>query len=56
MAVHHLDKLVEGLGKTISAGGDCDTNAAIVCGIVVLSAGRESIPAKWLKAREPIHI
>jgi len=56
MAAHHLDKFVEALGKTISAGGDCDTNAAIVCGIVALSAGRESIPAEWLKAREPIHI
>jgi ADP-ribosylglycohydrolase len=56
MAAHHLDKFVEALGKTISAGGDCDTNAAIVCGIIALSAGRESIPAEWLKAREPIHI
>jgi ADP-ribosylglycohydrolase len=56
MAAHHLDKFVEALGRTISAGGDCDTNAAIVCGIVALSAGRESIPAEWLKAREPIHI
>jgi ADP-ribosylglycohydrolase len=56
MAAHHLDHFVDALGKTISVGGDCDTNAAIVCGIVALSAGRESIPAEWLKAREPIHI
>jgi ADP-ribosylglycohydrolase len=52
MAAHHLDGFVEVLGKTISAEGDCDTNAAIVGGIVALSAGRETIPADWLKARE----
>ncbi len=34
--------------------GDCDTNAAIVGGIVALSVGREGIPADWLAAREPI--
>ncbi len=56
MAAHHLDHFVEALGETISVGGDCDTNAAIVGGIVALSAGRESIPAEWLKAREPIQI
>ncbi len=54
MAAHHLDDFVGAMGLTISANGDCDTNAAIVCGIVAMSAGRESIPAEWLKAREPI--
>jgi ADP-ribosylglycohydrolase len=54
MAAHHLDDFVGALGLTISANGDCDTNAAIVCGIVAISAGREVIPAEWLKAREPI--
>jgi ADP-ribosylglycohydrolase len=56
MAVHHLDQFVAALGKTIKAGGDCDTNAAIIGGIVALSAGREAIPAEWLKAREPVQI
>ena len=56
MAAHHLDCFVEALGKTISVGGDCDTNAAIVGGIVALSTGTESIPVEWLKAREPIQI
>jgi ADP-ribosylglycohydrolase len=56
MAAHHLDRFVEALGKTISVGGDCDTNAAIVGGIVALSAGQESIPPEWLKAREPVQI
>jgi ADP-ribosylglycohydrolase len=53
-AAHSLDNFVDTLGKTISAGGDCDTNAAIVGGIVALSAGPESIPAPWLKSREPV--
>jgi len=56
MAAHHLNRFVEALGKTISVGGDCDTNAAIVCGILALSAGRESVPAEWLKTKEPIRI
>ncbi len=56
MAAHHLDRFVDALGKTVSVGGDCDTNAAIVAGIVALSAGRESIPTEWLKARETVHI
>lgn len=56
MAAHHLNRFVDALGKTVSVGGDCDTNAAIVSGIVALSAGRESIPVEWLKAREPIRI
>ena len=56
VAAHHLDRFVEALGETISVCGDCDTNAAIVGGIVALSAGRKSIPAEWLKVREPIQI
>jgi ADP-ribosylglycohydrolase len=56
MAAHHPRHFAEAIGKTIGVGGDCDTNAAIVGGIVALSAGRESIPVAWLKAREPIQI
>lgn len=54
MAAHHPRQFVEAISKTISADGDCDTNAAIVGGIVALSAGRKSIPEEWLKAREGI--
>jgi ADP-ribosylglycohydrolase len=54
MAAHHPGHFVEAIGKTISVGGDCDTNAAIVGGMVALSAGRESIPSEWLKAREKV--
>jgi ADP-ribosylglycohydrolase len=56
MAAHHSNDFTEAIGKTISADGDCDTNAAIVGGIVALSAGRESIPPEWLAAREPIRL
>jgi ADP-ribosylglycohydrolase len=56
MAAHHLDRSVDALGKTICVGGDCDTNAAIVGGIVVLSAGRKSIPTGWLEARERVQV
>ena len=54
IAAHHPRHFVEAIGKTISAGGDCDTNAAIVGGMLALSAGRSSIPTDWLKARETI--
>ena len=53
---HHLYNFVEALAQTIRVGGDCDTNAAIVGGIVAVGAERETIPADWLKAREPIQI
>jgi ADP-ribosylglycohydrolase len=56
MAAHHLDNFVEALARTICVGGDCDTNAAIVGGIVGLSAGRKAIPADWLRARESIPV
>ena len=56
MAAHHLDHFDAALVRTISVGGDCDTNAAIVGGIVALSAGRGSLPAAWLQAREPVCI
>lgn len=56
MAAHHPTNFIEALAKTIQVGGDCDTNAAIVCGIVALSGGRASIPVEWLKAREPVQI
>ena len=52
-AAHHLDNYVESLALTISGGGDCDTNGAIVGGIVALSVGQEAIRADWRKEKEP---
>jgi ADP-ribosylglycohydrolase len=54
MAAHNPGHFVEAIGKTISTGGDCDTNAAIVGGIVSLSAGRSGLPEDWLRAREKV--
>ena len=54
VAAYPLDDYVEALAQTISVGGDCDTNAAIVGGIVAAGVGRDAIPADWLTAREPI--
>lgn len=53
LAAHHLGGFVTALGKTISVGGDCDTNAAIVGGILALSGKPDAIPGEWLKNREP---
>jgi ADP-ribosylglycohydrolase len=56
MVANYPLQFVEAIGKTISVGGDCDTNAAIVGGIVALSAGRAGIPSEWLQARERIQV
>jgi ADP-ribosylglycohydrolase len=53
-AARHLDDYAEALWATVAGLGDRDTTCAIVGGIVALSAGRASIPADWLAAREPL--
>jgi ADP-ribosylglycohydrolase len=53
-AGRHIDDTIEALWATVSAGGDSDTNCAIVGGIVVLANGLDAIPAEWLTAREPL--
>jgi ADP-ribosylglycohydrolase len=53
-AARHLDDYVAAVKNTIVGGGDCDTNAAIVGGIVALSAGRDSIPTEWRQQKEPL--
>jgi ADP-ribosylglycohydrolase len=56
VSAHHLDNYVGALSTAIGVGGDCDTNAAIVGGIVALSVGREGIPAEWLERKERIQL
>lgn len=53
-AAHHLDNFVASLTATISGGGDCDTNAAIVGGIVSLSTGMAGIPDGWRSEKEKL--
>ena len=55
-AARHANSFTDALWTTVAGLGDRDTTCAIVGGIVALSAGRETIPAEWLKALEPIHI
>jgi ADP-ribosylglycohydrolase len=52
----HPKDYTTALWMTVSGLGDRDTTCAIVGGIVALSAGRESIPAEWLQAREKIEV
>jgi ADP-ribosylglycohydrolase len=53
-AARHVGDYAEALWTTVRGLGDMDTTCAIVGGIVALSAGRESIPAKWRASREPL--
>jgi ADP-ribosylglycohydrolase len=56
IAAHRTQDFVNALAQVIRAGGDCDTNAAIVGGIVALSAGHDAIPPDWLSAREAFRV
>ena len=53
-AGEHLKDYETALWQTTRAGGDIDTNCAIVGGIVAMSVGIEGIPARWLHNREPL--
>jgi len=53
-AARHLADYEAALWTTVAALGDRDTTCAIVGGIVACAAGRQSIPAAWRAAREPV--
>lgn len=55
-AAQHIDDFPAALGASICSGGDCDTNAAIVGGIVACSTGREGIPDRWFSEMELLNI
>ncbi len=55
-AARHLTDYEEAVWTAAGVGGDIDTMCAIVGGVVALGAGRESIPAAWLQAREPLRM
>jgi ADP-ribosylglycohydrolase len=52
-AARFFDDYPEALWSTVKAGGDIDTNAAIVGGIVALSACDRPLPTTWMERREP---
>jgi ADP-ribosylglycohydrolase len=53
-AARHLDDYLAAIITTIRAGGDIDTNCAIVGGIVALAVGIDGIPEDWRKDREEL--
>ncbi|ADD40143.1 ADP-ribosylglycohydrolase family protein [Stackebrandtia nassauensis] len=53
VAAHHLGDYPTAVRTVVSLGGDIDTNAAIVGGIVAAGDLREPVPGEWLAAREP---
>lgn len=53
-AARHIDDLPLALAASICSGGDCDTNAAIVGGIVTSAAGCKGVPESWQKEMEPL--
>ncbi len=54
VAARHLDDYAAAIRACAQAGGDIDTTAAIVGGIVASYTGRNGIPPDWLSAREPL--
>jgi len=57
VAATHLDDYPAAITACVTAGGDIDTTAAIVGGIVATHTGvgsRSGVPRAWLAAREPL--
>lgn len=46
----HAPSLEEGIVRTVMAGGDTDTNAAIAGALLGAVHGRDAIPAQWLRS------
>lgn len=54
LSATYLYEYEEAIWQTISAGGDVDTLAAMVGGIVALSSGEATIPPEWRQHREEL--
>ena len=54
IAAHHLDAYPRAVELAVAAGGDTDTTAAIVGGIVAARVTASGIPAEWRQAVEPL--
>jgi ADP-ribosylglycohydrolase len=50
----HLDDYPAGVRACVAVGGDIDTTAAIVGGIIAARTGIDGIPSDWLDSREPL--
>lgn len=53
-AATHLTDYRAAILACVEAGGDVDTTAAIVGGVVAAGVGRAGIPEAWLACREPL--
>jgi ADP-ribosylglycohydrolase len=53
-AATHLNDFRAAILACVEAGGDVDTTAAMVGGIVATYTGRDGIPETWLANREPL--
>ncbi|MFB4275450.1 ADP-ribosylglycohydrolase family protein [Nonomuraea sp. MTCD27] len=53
-ATRHLDDYPAGVRACVTVGGDMDTTAAIVGGVIAASTGIGGIPPEWLDSREPL--
>jgi ADP-ribosylglycohydrolase len=54
IAIAHLDTFAPAVRHAVAAGGDTDTVAAIVGGIVAARVGEDRIPERWRAALEPL--
>ena len=54
VAATHLADYPSAVLACVEAGGDVDTTAAIVGGIVASYTGKAGIPPAWLANREPL--
>jgi ADP-ribosylglycohydrolase len=54
VAARFLTDYPAAIRACVEAGGDVDTTAAIVGGIVAAHTGQDGIPPDWLAAREPL--
>ncbi|MGH7170889.1 MAG: ADP-ribosylglycohydrolase family protein [Gemmataceae bacterium] len=54
IAARYLDDYQSAIVQTIRAGGDIDTTAAIVGGVVALAVQADGIPPDWLAEREEL--
>lgn len=47
--LYHVESFLEGLLAVVNAGGDADTNAAVVCSLLGAKYGYKSIPPYYIE-------
>ena len=49
--LRHMDDFAGGITEAVNAGGDTDTNAAIVGSLIGARVGMDGIPSEWANFR-----